>query len=109
MESQKDKPKRSYHCKLCDKDYSSYKTLWTHNSKYHINEKDNCCHDVVTNVVICGTSKLNCQYCQKLFNDRSNKYRHEKNCKQKDIINDKMKLELLKEENKKAEIEVKKA
>jgi hypothetical protein len=47
-----------------------------------------------------------CQYCNKLFNDNSNKHKHEKICKQKDVIKDKQKLELLKAENKKNEIKL---
>ena len=35
MDNKKDNVERLYLCKMCNKKYSSYKTLWTHNNKFH--------------------------------------------------------------------------
>ena len=78
-----------YNCKICKKSYSSYKSLWNHNKKFHTNS-------VVisgTTEVLSGTSKYNCRYCKRNFNDRSNKYKHEKSCTNKtNIIEENKKL-----------------
>jgi hypothetical protein len=88
-----------YKCKICDKNYSSYQSLWIHNKKFHnTNEvvcgsKEVVCgsKEVVcgSKEVVCGSKevvnkKYNCAFCNKQFNDRSNKYKHEKRCKEKD-------------------------
>jgi hypothetical protein len=72
---------RSYNCKPCNKSYSSYKSLWNHNKKFHNNSVVLC----GTSEVVCGTTnkKYKCTSCNKYFNDRSNKYKHEKICKVK--------------------------
>jgi len=108
MENNKQKTVYGYHCEKCNKDYSSYQSYWNHNKNKHKNNEVDCGTKEVVNEVVCGTSSYNCKFCQKIFNDRSNKYKHQKICKLKDTINDKMKLELLKEENKKNELELKK-
>ena len=35
-----------------------------------------------------------CEYCNKLFNHRPGKFKHEKICKQKEIVDNKIKLEI---------------
>ena len=54
-----------------------------------------CCTNMVeccTNVVDCSTiliqnnKNINCKFCNRLFNDRSNKFKHEKICKQKEKV-----------------------
>ncbi len=79
-----------YKCKVCKKDYSSYKSLWNHNKKFHnTNVVLKGTYEVLP-VVVCGTTNTNhnkcCKYCNKSFNDRSNKYKHEKICRNKNII-----------------------
>ncbi len=83
-----------YRCDKCDKKYSSYQSLWIHNKKFHNN-------DVVLggdNVVPCGDNVvqqnktnqlLQCIYCKRYFNDRSNKWKHEQKCKEKITIQEK--------------------
>ena len=77
--------------------------------KFHNQNVVVCSSNEVSDIV-CGTliiKKNKCIYCNKIFNDRSNKYKHQKICKFKNKYNDTIKLELLKEENKKLELEIK--
>lgn len=99
-----------YKCKICNKQYKTYQTLWKHNKKFHSQPIVVCSANEVVSGVVCSTlviKKNNCKYCNKIFNDRSNKYKHQKICKFKEQYNDKIKLELLKEENKRLELEIK--
>ena len=63
-----------YGCKICNKKYLGYQSLWIHNNKFH-NKTIN--HDV-SNV----SSNIKCKFCLKLFEHRSSKSRHQKNCNQ---------------------------
>jgi len=77
-----------YKCNICNKTYSSYKTLWTHNKNKHkivVNKK---CQNVVINSHKIDTNShnididtLKCKFCTKNFQNRSNRYRHEQKCK----------------------------
>ena len=83
-------------CNICNKFYASYKSHWLHNKKFHKNE-------TVVNEIVCGSiegegKKYKCLYCNKLFNDRSNKSKHIKICKSKKIIDEEKEKELLKKE-----------
>jgi hypothetical protein len=61
-----------YICLTCEKEYNSYMGLWKHKKNKH-KEK------------IIKNSK-ECKYCNKLFSDRSNRWRHENSiCKLKNI------------------------
>jgi len=75
-------------CIDCNKNYSSYKSLWLHKYKYHK-------HDVTKNVTIVtknvtkSVTKGNnfiCKKCNQNFNSRQTRWRHEKTCEMK-IIN----------------------
>jgi hypothetical protein len=91
-------------CEICNKKYSSYKSLWNHNKKFHndtVNVKNdtiNVKNDTVNvqnnnvnvqneNVNIVQNKEHKCDYCNKIFNSRQGKYQHRLICKQKDIIN----------------------
>jgi hypothetical protein len=78
---------KEYSCILCNKQYASKSSLCNHNKKFHNNNVVQKGTNVVLPVVVCGTSMSNnknqCKFCNKLFNDRSNKYKHEKICKKK--------------------------
>jgi len=78
-------------CKVCNKIYSSYQSLWIHNKKFHNKniKKNNDCNII------------ECILCSKKFKWRQNKYEHEKLCKEK---NDK-KNELEKLKNKIEQLE----
>jgi hypothetical protein len=116
-----------FHCNLCKKYYSSYQSLWIHNKKFHTNNVvsnvvpvvsnvvsnvvpvvPNVVHNVVHNVVPISleTKKYNCKLCNKEFNNRCNKWRHEQLCKKKnntiDNINNNELIEL---KNKNTELE----
>ena len=66
-----------YKCTICNKDYSSYQSLWIHNKKYHPNQpsRDIIIQEQLTNTI--------CKYCKKHFSHYNNKWRHEKKCKSK--------------------------
>ena len=86
-------------CKQCDKKYSSYKSLWFHNYKYHKEEKEKNVALPEKNVALLGEKvfleKNNiCSYCNKILCDRKYRWKHEKICK----------VRILKEEKEKKEI-----
>ena len=82
-------------CKTCNKEYSSYQSLWNHNKKFHVNTNvNNVNTNVNTNVNNVNTNvnnnvnnvnkTYNCLYCNKIFLFRQSKYLHEKKyCKNK--------------------------
>jgi len=93
-----------YKCNICKKNYKSYQTLWIHNKKFHTT---NSSHDSVNNIKTSNSTidiennkSLICKYCKKIFQNRSNRWRHENNCKTKinDLDKKKLELELKKEE-----------
>jgi hypothetical protein len=73
-----------YVCKVCVKEYSSYKSLWNHNKKFHkpvsaksklkVSEKSAESQQQVKTV-------LDCKYCNKSYNHKQSRWRHEKICK----------------------------
>jgi hypothetical protein len=93
-------------CIDCNKNYSSYKSLWLHKYKYH---KTNVTQNVsnVTNDVTKHVTKCNnftCKKCNENFNSRQTRWRHEKICSQKNLEkeNNEIKKELLEIKNKEA-------
>jgi hypothetical protein len=100
-----------FYCKLCDKKYSSYKSLWNHNKKYHIIT----CHTNVTRSVIpksyiCHTNVIPqkidtdkqylCNYCNREFKNRQNKWKHEtKYCNVKNKLSSNQNKKLQEENN----------
>jgi hypothetical protein len=98
-----------YSCKICCKEYSSYKSLWNHNKKFHTiqviinhenitnnhenitnnhenitNKKCNIKNNHNLNIIDVNPSKNTCKYCYKQFKYYQNKWDHEKNyCKNK--------------------------
>jgi hypothetical protein len=65
---------REHICNVCEKNYASANSLWIHNNKYHNTE-------VTKNKSIKKKIIVNCQHCNKQFNNCSNRTRHEKTCK----------------------------
>jgi hypothetical protein len=57
----------SHICKTCNRNYSSYQSLYNHNKKFHSKVEE--------------PVKLLCQYCKKPSSRKDNLHRHEKNCK----------------------------
>ena len=75
-------------CNICNKKYSSYKSLWNHNKKFHIiatqiaqnNTQIAQITPIITqNAVI--VNSFNCKYCKKHFSRNYNATRHESRCK----------------------------
>jgi hypothetical protein len=92
---------RLYNCKICKKNYKSYKSLWNHNKSFHI--KSILCEVQQIQEIYDKSSKiLSCDYCNKIFNCKSSKSMHKKVCKTKNniILNNNYDLE-----NKKLELE----
>lgn len=101
-----------YNCKICNKLYKSYQSLWNHNKKFH---KDGS-HGVVIgshqsshlNDIICdkSLSTITCKFCNKTFQNRSNRWRHEQKCKKTDNITIDTNLKILKETTKQKQLEL---
>jgi hypothetical protein len=92
MDKKHDNKKDEFYCEQCNKKYKTYKTLWEHNKKYHINDYSQLSTNVntlstllSTNVNILSTNSTNkmfsCSFCNKEFNQRQGKHRHELTCK----------------------------
>jgi hypothetical protein len=73
-----------YKCKKCNKNYSSYQSLWIHNKKFHNLPSTNI-NLTSTNINQISTNKkYNCKYCNKSYNIIQSRWKHEKICKIKD-------------------------
>jgi hypothetical protein len=84
-------------CKLCNKKYASYKSLWFHNYKFHKDDSlkkpqktskiDTEKSEVPQNPSKIEEEKidseLNCKYCNKIFTRKDNLSRHLNKCKEK--------------------------
>lgn len=57
----------SFDCKICNKLYKSYQSLWNHNKKFH---------DKIEKEI-----GYKCKLCNKVFDNRFKKCYHQKNCK----------------------------
>jgi hypothetical protein len=75
-------------CKQCDKIYASYKSLWNHNKKFHINNNTinipNIYPQTTPNIPISSSMKEDnhiCINCNKKLSSYKNKWRHEQKCK----------------------------
>ena len=99
--------KVEFPCKVCNKDYSSYKSLWNHNNKFHNNNLPHTTSkplNFTSNSLNFTSNSLNfeCIFCNKIFNRKDNLQRHNKTCKL--INNNKInKIEQLEEKNKELE------
>ena len=62
--------KKKFECKICNKKYSSYQSLWNHTNFFHKKEEHT----------------YNCTYCNKSYGHQSSKSRHEKTCDKKNNI-----------------------
>jgi hypothetical protein len=84
-----------FRCNNCNKNYSSYQSLWNHNKKFH---KDICKGSVNSSVNVSkgcvkGVNKSQelinkyiCKDCNKSFSCRQSKYEHKKKYCKKDLI-----------------------
>jgi hypothetical protein len=80
MEDKKDEHK----CNICNKIFSSYKTLWTHNKNIHKNN-NTVSKLIVSNKYDNSQLKINkiykCKYCNNEYNHKQSRWSHEKKCK----------------------------
>jgi hypothetical protein len=101
--------KIDYVCKICNKIYKNYKSLWKHNYIYHkdtITSKLPQKHLKITQKhlkitqknILLKESNLNCKFCKKILSRKDNLNRHEKICKLKDETKVEEKLLELKKE-----------
>ncbi len=102
---------RLYCCKICNKNYSSYKSLWNHTKQFHTTNVKNVKQNVknvkqnVKNVKQDNNKdsqentkkSLICENCNKIFNTRPAKSIHKKKCMI--ILNNNDKLSILEEQN----------
>ena len=79
-----------YRCNICNKLYSSYKSLWNHNKKFHkniITQNNLSITPIITHDNL-SINKLKCKYCSKIFAYNQGCWRHQKICKERvDIKN----------------------
>jgi hypothetical protein len=110
-----DKTHGTYECGKCSKKYSSYKSLWNHNKKFHTHTVISSNIGVINtdiNVINSNkttekcTKKYSCNYCDKQFELRQYKWSHEKSCKIKAKNIEKIQIDQLIEENKKLKLEL---
>jgi len=105
-----------FKCKICNKIYKSYQSLWNHNHKYHDNlynhndnldnhsdnQSDNLNNHIKLKQYYCGK-------CNKEFSQFQNRWRHEKTCKEiskNEIINNQnLKQEIMELKNKVQKLE----
>ena len=104
-------------CNKCKKDYASYQSLWKHNKIYHtirdtiiipvgVQPVDIPLQHGIQNVDI---KKYTCKNCDKEYNNKTSKYRHQIKClvKNKDTKLTKNDIVELKDEIKQLKIEMK--
>ena len=85
-----------YKCNKCNKNYSSYQSLWIHNKKFHIDDDNHCHQNVILTSTKCqpnvnqASTKcqpiIKCEICSKEFNTRQSKSKHKKKCKENNQI-----------------------
>jgi hypothetical protein len=106
-----------FSCNICNKLYSSYKSLWNHNNKFHnkkidiVQSKDNHMQSSMQSKdnhmqssIFYKEKSLLCKNCNKLFTHRNNRWRHEQKCKHKDKNIDE--IANLKKQNKQLELTI---
>jgi hypothetical protein len=82
-----------YKCKVCAKDYSSYKSLWNHTKKFHTAKTAKDCITTVKQQDL--TANNICKYCNKKFTRKNNMNVHiNKSCKERKNEINKLKEEL---------------
>jgi hypothetical protein len=86
-----------YSCNICNKKYASSNSLWNHNKKFHTKIASDVGLQNPNGVLVPTVN--NCKFCKKSFNNRQNKYRHEKICKSKDNKIDLLEKEIIELKN----------
>jgi hypothetical protein len=65
----------NFYCNECNRHYKSYKSLWNHNKTFHIKKPK--------------IKEYICKVCNKSFDNKQNKYYHQKSCKNIQVISNK--------------------
>lgn len=96
-----------YNCKICNKEYVSYKSLWNHNSKFHKKMSPKIENNVLSMSPKNIENEYKCNICNKEYKYRQGLWKHNKVCKE--VNNEKIDL-VLKEnvQMKKENLEIKK-
>jgi hypothetical protein len=69
-------------CNICNKLYSSYKTLWKHTKNIHKNNIKNNLESSRNVLESSHNIKIyNCRYCNKIYNNNKSRWGHEQKCK----------------------------
>ena len=102
-------------CKVCNKALSSYQSLWRHIKTFHsdqcnpnvVSSKSNVSQNIISEVPQKNNNKYKCKNCDKTYNKRQNKYKHQVKCSNNMLLLDKKieekveeKLKLLQSNNK---------
>jgi len=98
-----------YKCNTCNKQYSSYQSLWIHNKKFHnshITESNLESPNNEKKVTISNHSHK-CKYCDKIFNHKQNKYIHQKKICGPKYQKEQEENNKMKEETKQKELDLK--
>ena len=72
-----------YECKICNKSYASYQSLWIHNKKFHTtvvlktSETSEKTSETSENIL---KKNYNCRKCNKVFHNIKTRWSHEKIC-----------------------------
>ena len=86
-----------YNCNDCNKTYSCYRSLWTHNKNHHNGIKIEKNIEKNPKMIETHNTIYNCRTCNKKYKHKQTRYTHEKTCiKQtdKEIELEKIKLEV---------------
>ena len=101
----------THQCNICNKTYSSYKSLWNHNKEFHknnntfngkkseigLNRSENSLKKSDTGLKKSDNIKTyECRKCNKIYNNKQSRWSHEKKC----TFNNDNKIEQLEEKNK---------
>ena len=89
-------------CKVCNKKYKSYQSLWKHNKKFHNTQNPHS-----TQINSNNSSKItqtkkkiySCSFCNKILSRIDNLKRHEKSCNDTNKQNIEIQLQLSQKEN----------
>ena len=84
-----------YNCNNCNKTYTSYKSLWTHNKIHHNGIKND---EIVKEEII---TEYTCGLCNKKYKHNPSKCRHEKNCTGIKQLNIELETEKMRQETEK--------
>ena len=80
-----------YRCKVCEKVYASYQSLWNHNRNMHtcaviqsnpmVIQKSSKSNPIINNdTLTSSTNNIMCKYCNKIFKYKQGKWKHEQKC-----------------------------